>query len=153
MLNRIAWGFKHMYAFFFTGTLYFKLVQTHQPITVPMPRVSTPADNARRTYPVIGDYVLADGIQFGFGTSDLSDDWCTLVLVVPLRPLTSRQWAIRSTRLHEIRHTAHMIALAFHSSATTELQHALQTGYVAWDQSATVTFLGPSSFITVSVVV
>jgi hypothetical protein len=122
------------------------------------PRV---ADSVRRTYPTIGAYVLADGIQYGFRTSDLAVDWCTLRLVVPLRPVTARLWAILTTRTHgdtlsyhtELQHTAETIAHAFHSAATTEFQGAYEAGYEAWDRSAMVTFLGPYGEVTVTVTV
>ncbi len=89
-------------------------------------------------------------------TSVLAVNGCTLVLHVPLRPVTDRQWTILTTRMldtHsyelEMEHTARTIARTFHSTATTELE----SGYEDWDRSALVTFAGSCGEVTVIVVV
>ncbi len=129
-----------------------------------MPRNCTPpgvADSARRTYPTISSYVLAEGIMYRWITSDLAVNCCTLRLVVPLRPLTARQWAILTTRTRgdtlsyhtEVQRTAETITRAFYSAANTELQGVYERGYEAWDRSAMVTFQGPYGEVTVFAIV
>jgi hypothetical protein len=91
--------------------------------------------------------------------SDLAVGCCTLVLNVPLRPVTARQWALLTSRAHqdtysydlEIEDTARTIARAFRSAASTEYQQARLSGYEAWDMSALVTFSGTRGEVTVVV--
>ena len=112
-----------------------------------------------RTFPSIGAYCVASGMRYGWIPSDLAVNCCTLVLEVPLRRVTARQWAVLTTRTRatnsnvlEMEHTALLIVRTFNLVAVQEFNHASQS-YEAWDRSAVVRFSSEHGEVTVDVVI
>jgi hypothetical protein len=112
-----------------------------------------------RRFPTIAAYASAAGMRYGWIPSDLAVNCCTLVLVVPVRRVTARQWAVLTTRTLgtnsndlEMEHTAELIVSTFRLVAVQEFNNARES-YESWDRSAVVTFTSAHGEVTVVVVV